>query len=308
MSLETGLKMSPSMNAVANAPQIDPSDRLGMTLFVAVVVHAIIVLGVTFQPDLTRLPQIKSPPIEIKLVHQTSDEKPEDAKALAQASLDGGGEHEQPESPQSPAFTPINPQRMGADSVITRPAAPPPPERPPESRPLTQARSDLRAVTPPDTDPETVRQPLTAEELVARSIEIATLSAEISQAMTDFAQRGRHRYISARTREFRDAVYLDAWRAKIERIGNLNYPEEAKRRNITGNLLLDVAINADGSLQGVTLLRSSGHKVLDDAAMRIVYLSAPFSPFSQEMKKDTDVLHITRNWEFLDSHSLTTQR
>lgn len=296
------------MNAVANAPQIHPSDRLGMTLFVAVVVHAMIVLGVTFKPELTRLPQIKSPPIEIKLVHQTSDEKPEDARVLAQASLDGGGELDQPVNPQSPAFTPINPQRMGADSVITRPAAPPPPERPPEARPMTQKRSDLRAVTPLDADPDTERQPLTAEDLVARSMEIATLSAEISQAMSDYAQRGRHRYISARTREFRDAAYLDAWRAKVERIGNLNYPEEAKRRNLTGSLLLDVAINADGSLQAVTLIRSSGHKLLDDAAIRIVHLSAPFSAFSPEMKLDTDVLHITRNWEFLDSHSLSTQR
>jgi periplasmic protein TonB len=296
------------MSAVANAPQIHPSDRLGMTLFVAVIVHAIIVLGITFQPELTRLPSIKSPPIEIKLVHQTSDEKPEDAEVLAQTSLEGGGELERPESPQSPAFTPVNPQRLGADSQITRPAAPPPPEQPPETRPLTQLRSDLAAVTPPEVDPETERQPLTAEELIARSMEIATLSAEISQAMTEYAQRGQHRFISARTREFRDAVYLDAWRAKIERIGNLNYPEEAKRRNLSGNLLLDVAINADGSLHSVTLLRSSGHKVLDDAALRIVHLSAPFAPFSEEMKKDTDVLHITRNWEFLDSHSLSARR
>lgn len=296
------------MNAVAKAPEIQPSDRLGMTLFLAVVVHAVIALGVTFQPELTRLPSIKSPPIEIKLVHQTSDEKPEDAKVLAQASLDGGGQVEQPESPQSPAFTPINPQRLGADDQITRPAAPPPPERPPETRSLTQLRSDLQVATPPDADPDSERQPVTAEELVARSMEIATLSAEISQAMTDYAQRGKHRFISARTREFRDAAYLDAWRAKIERIGNLNYPEEAKRRNLSGDLLLDVAINADGSLHSVTLLRSSGIKTLDDAAMRIVHLSAPFAPFSEEMQKDTDVLHITRNWEFLDSHSLSTRR
>ncbi len=296
------------MNAVAKAPDIQPSDRLGMTLFVAIVVHAVIVLGITFQPDLTRLPSIKSPPIEIKLVHQTSDEKPEDAEVLAQTSLEGGGELEQPESPQSPAFTPLNPQRLGADDRIERPAAPPPTEQPPETRPLTRLQSDLSAVTPPDTDPDSERQPLTAEELVARSMEIATLSAEISQAMTDYSQRGRHRFISARTREFRDAAYLDAWRAKIERIGNLNYPEEAKRRDLSGDLLLDVAINADGSLHSVTLLRSSGHKTLDDAAIRIVHLSAPFSPFSEEMKQDTDVLHITRNWEFLDSHSLSTRQ
>ena len=96
--------------------------------------------------------------------------------------------------------------------------------------------------------------------------------------------------------------------AKITRIGNLNYPEEATRRNITGSLLLDVAINTDGSLNSLTLLRSSGSKVLDDAAMRIVKLAAPFAQFPDELRSDTDVLHITRTWEFLDSHRLDASR
>lgn len=295
------------MSIAAEAPKITPADRLGLTLFLAVVVHAIIILGITFKPDLTRPPQLKTPPIEIKLVHQTSDEKPEDAEVLAQASLDGGGPSELRDSPESPAFTPLSPPRLGPDSQITQPAAPPQPEQPPKTRPLTQLESERQAASA-ETTPETERQPLTADELIARSMEIATLSAQISQSMTAYADRGNHRFISPRTREFRDAAYLDAWRAKIERIGNLNYPEEARRRDLSGSLLLDVAINADGSLHSVTILRSSGHRVLDDAAVRIVHLSAPFAPFSEEMKSDTDVLHITRNWEFLDSHALSTQR
>lgn len=295
------------MSIAVENPQVTPADRLGMTLFLAIVVHAVIILGVTFHPELTKLPEIKSPPIEIKLVHQTSDEKPDDAEVLAQTSLDGGGDHEMKESPRSPAFTPISPQRLGTDSEIRDPAAPPEPEHLPEVQPLTGLESE-RQVAPVDSAPETERRPLTADQLVAQSREIASLSAQISQSMTDYAERGKHRYISARTREFRDAAYLDAWRAKIERVGNLNYPEEARRRGLTGNLLLDVAINADGSLHEVTLLRSSGHKLLDDAAIRIVHLSAPFAPFSEEMKTDTDVLHITRNWEFQDGDQLRTQR
>jgi periplasmic protein TonB len=295
------------MSIAVENPQVTPADRLGMALFLAIIVHAIIILGITFNPELTRLPEIKSPPIEIRLVHQTSDEEPDDAEVLAQTSLDGGGDHELKESPQSPAFTPISPQHLGTDSETREPAAPPEPEPLPEIRPLTGPASEQQVVTP-DSAPETERRPMTADELIAQSREIASLSAQISQSMTAYAERGRHRYISARTREFRDAAYLDAWRAKIERVGNLNYPEEARRRNLTGNLLLDVAINADGSLHSVTLLRSSGHRVLDDAAKRIVHLSAPFAPFSEEMKQDTDVLHITRNWEFQDGEQLRTQR
>ena len=280
---------------------VTPSDRLGMTLFLAVVVHATVILGVTFSADLTRAPQLKSPPVEIRLVHQRSQEKVEEAEYLAQANLEGGGTLDDRQSPRSPAFTPLNPQQPGMDQEVRKPTSPEEVPRQEEVRPLTQAQSDRRT---PDIElaPVTQRQALTAEELVARSMEIASLSAEISQSMEEYAQRGKHRYIiSAQAMEYRDAAYLDAWRTKVERIGNLNYPDEAKRRNLSGRLLLDVAINADGSLNAVTLLRSSGSKVLDDAAIRIVRLAAPFSEFSPEMRADTDVLHITRTWEFLDS-------
>jgi protein TonB len=94
---------------------------------------------------------------------------------------------------------------------------------------------------------------------------------------------------------------MDAWRAKVEAIGNLNYPEEAKRRHLTGNLLLDVALNPDGTVNGISLRRSSGHKTLDDAAIRIVELAAPFAPFPPEVRADIDVLHITRTWKFNES-------
>ena len=91
---------------------------------------------------------------------------------------------------------------------------------------------------------------------------------------------------------------MDAWRAKVERIGNLNYPEEAKRRHLTGSLVLDVALKADGTVASISVLRSSGQKLLDDAAMRIIELASPFAPFTPEMRSETDILHITRTWKF----------
>ena len=137
-------------------------------------------------------------------------------------------------------------------------------------------------------------------------MQIAHLSAEIDQSMKAFSRQTRHRFISANAREFRDAAYLDAWRAKVERIGNLNYPDEAKRRNLSGSLVLDVAVNANGSLHDVLIRRSSGYKILDDAAVQIVKLAAPFAPFPEEMRKDTDVLHIIRGWQFLNDNRLIT--
>lgn len=290
------------MNASVQHPStVTSGDRLGLTLFLAVVVHATVILGVTFSTELTRLPQLKTPPIEIRLVHQRSDKAPEKAEYLAQANLEGGGTLEEDQTPSSPAFVPLSPQQPGIDQAV-REAASPEAQRPrQEAQPLTAEQAE-ETVSPVELAPETVRELPSADQLVARSLEIASLSAEIDQAMNEYAQRGQHRYIiSAQAQEFRDAAYLDAWRNKIERVGNLNYPEEARRRNLSGKLLLDVAINADGSLNNVTLLRSSGHKVLDDAAMRIVRMAAPFNEFSAEMRVDTDVLHITRTWEFLDS-------
>jgi len=90
----------------------------------------------------------------------------------------------------------------------------------------------------------------------------------------------------------------------VERIGNLNYPDEAKRKQLSGNLLLDVAINPDGTLNSVNVVRSSGHKVLDDGAIRIVKLAAPFAPFPDDIRRTTDILHIIRTWQFQSDNSL----
>jgi protein TonB len=285
-----------------------PSDRLGLTLLFAAAVHAAIILGISFKPDLLQHSSAaKHPPLQITLVHQRSEQAPEHADLLAQANLEGGGTSQENLRPQSPAYVPLPQPQAGAGMAISLPAGPPPSSRTAQDTPLT-ARDSTYSIQKTETQPERPRQPMTAAELSARSMEIATLSAEISQSMESYAKRDKQRYISAQAKEYRDAAYLDAWRSKIERIGNLNYPEEAKRRGISGSLQLDVAINADGSLNSITLLRPSGSKILDDAAIRIVKLAAPFAQFPDDLRSDTDVLHIIRNWEFLDSYQLDTSR
>jgi protein TonB len=150
---------------------------------------------------------------------------------------------------------------------------------------------------------------ITAAQLYERSQQIARLSAEIDDMKKAYQITPRETYVrGAKAREHRFAAYLDAWRAKVERIGNLNYPEEAVRNNVTGDLLLDVAINPDGSLQSVRVLRSSGHTVLDEAAQNIVRLTAPFPPLTEEILEDTDVLHIPRVWQFKSGSNLGLSR
>ncbi len=288
------------------AARITASDRLGLTLFFAIVLHAIIILGVTFAPE-DEQSQAVAPSLDITLVHQQSQEEIEDAELLAQANLLGGGNADETPRQASPASTAAEIPDPGSATASSLPTAPPPQEAQRSQVVMTQEQSSHStavAEVVPEVKPQTE---ITAAELLSRSREIAALSAEINRSMESYAGREKHRFISARTREFRDAAYLDAWRAKIERIGNINYPEAARRRNLSGTLILDVALRPNGSVKEITVRRSSGLKVLDDAAKRIVRLAAPFSPFPKAMRKDTDVLHITRTWQFLSENRLQTR-
>ncbi|RJQ47236.1 MAG: energy transducer TonB, partial [Gammaproteobacteria bacterium] len=248
--------------------------------------------------------------LEITLVSQRSEQKPERADYLANARQEGGGNTDADAPPQLPppaameqAPPPAAAEQikstqpvLSANAASARQAAP---------SAKTQSRTDPSPAEPA-ANTQADASP-TAQELVAQSMRIASLSAELDNAHTAYAQRPRRKFISARTREYKYAAYMEAWRAKVERIGNLNYPEEAKRNNLSGNLVLDVALNPDGKVRSVELRRSSGHKALDDAAVRIVQLAAPYAPFPGEILAETDILHITRTWQFLHDNQLATQ-
>ncbi len=140
--------------------------------------------------------------------------------------------------------------------------------------------------------------------MASRSDEIIRLNQELERKSAAYANRPRRKAISASTAEYKYAAYLNAWRRKVERIGNLNYPDEARRKKLYGNLVLHVAVQADGSIANIRILHSSGETVLDEAAIRIVQLSAPFAPFPRDIRAETDVLDITRTWQFLSSNRL----
>jgi protein TonB len=138
-------------------------------------------------------------------------------------------------------------------------------------------------------------------------MEMVNLSEQLNESMQAYAKRPRQVFVSARTREFMYANYMSEWVRKVERVGNLNYPDAARRDGITGKLLLDVALNPDGTVRNISVLRPSGHTLLDEAAIRIVNLAAPYAPFPPEIRKNADVLHITRTWEFSTTNRMQSR-
>ena len=248
--------------------------------------------------------------LNVVLVNARHERAPEDATALAQANLDGGGTTDQDVSPTTPV--PAQEASQDGDTLVDAQAAAPEPApvrqdviaRPPEpERPTPAVRPQPEPPAPAtDTEPTQV----SGLDLMSGISAAARLEAEIDRRLNEYAQRPRKQYIGARTREHRFAQYLEDWRQKVERVGTLNYPDTARGR-IYGSLLLSVVIRADGSIESVDIQRSSGHQVLDQAAIRIVELAAPFAPFPPDIRVDTDIIDITRTWTFTNSDQLRTR-
>ena len=282
-------------------------DRLGVMLFFAMALHAVIILGVSFTlEDMSDPKQLDT--MEITLVHSQTDEAPDDADYLAQANQLGHGNTEDKVRASSPFSNPMPTPDQGVAPVTRQDITPPPADKEKYQREtLTVTDSQRRIYSRPEKIPlPHESSTVTAAQLFERSSEIARLSAEINKLKKTFAKEPRHRYVSgANAKQYKYANYLDGWRAKVERVGNINYPKQALQKRITGSLLLDVAIKPDGSLHAIKVLRSSGHAVLDRAAQRIVRMASPFSPLPSNIRKETDILHIPRIWQFKNEAGLS---
>jgi protein TonB len=287
--------------------------HLAATLALAAGLHGLLIWQVQFDPDTDRPVSPPLPTLEITLVHETTEEAPEEADALAQANLKGGADDPQRESrPAAPLPAPFPaPEPRPAATAPPEPAAPEPPPEPPQERLMAEAERAPRVPEPsppprPEPKPaEPVRSPPpmeptppSAAQLVQRSMALASLNPEIGEPTPSASRRLRHKYINANTKEFFAASYMDAWRQKVERVGNMNYPQDAARNRLYGDLILDVALRPDGTVKAISLVRSSGHASLDEAAMNIVRLAAPFAAFPKAIREQTDILHITRTWQF----------
>ncbi|PCH59568.1 MAG: hypothetical protein COC05_06610 [Gammaproteobacteria bacterium] len=269
-------------------------DHLTLVLFFTLLLHAFIILGIKFsQEDVT---QTARHTMNITLVHQRSEQEQDDAKVLAQANQDGGNESESEQASTSPSTSLVHPPTPSVNQQLPQENAP---ARSEQKTKIIAVKKESGTV--PEKAPEELvveeKFEINAEQLMVLSLAMAS-SSKIDQFQEAQSSGPRRRLITTKTKEFRDAAYFESWRKKIEKIGNLNYPEEARRRNLSGRLRLDVGLFADGSIESITVVKSSGKKLLDDAAIRIVKLAAPFSSFPDNMLGDTDILVISRVWEF----------
>ncbi len=154
----------------------------------------------------------------------------------------------------------------------------------------------------------TPNKKLDMNDIAATALEMDRLEALISKQQDDYQKRPKRKFVGARAKEYRYALYVDSWRQKVEKVGNLNYPEAAKDLKLYGQLQMTVSIKADGSIESIELNRSSGHKVLDEAAKHIVELGAPYAKFPDDVRKEIDILSITRTWTFTKEDNLATEQ
>ncbi|HJU23787.1 MAG TPA: TonB family protein [Casimicrobiaceae bacterium] len=276
---------------------------IGIAIAISIALHAIaLTLHFTIGASHDRDP---NPPLEVALVNARSASKPTKANLLAQANLDGGGNTEQNRQAKTPLpLLPETPKRTVAVASSR--------EQVPENAThemMTQLRSPNSILTPepkPLSDPEPTES-ATANDVMQKTLEAVRLEAKIARDMDEYQKIPRRKHIGAQAREYRFARYVEDWRLKVEHVGNVHYPEAARRKKLYGSLILTVFIRADGSVEKVEVNRKSGQRILDAAAVKIVQMAAPFAPFPDDIRRDTDILSITRTWTFARGDELRSE-
>ena len=296
--------------AVANPfleskPAVTAADRLGFTLLIAALIHLAIILGVTF--TVTDLPQL-SKSLDVTLATFSSQPAPEKADFIAQDNQQGSGTLDEVATPSTTEKTLF--QDTKVNKVQVESSVEPTPIVEVKKQVISTARPQQQKVentvkAPPKPTP-THRTPIIDREQL--SADIASLEAELALDQQKYAKRPRvSRQNTAATKRDISAWYREDWRKKVERIGNLNYPDEARRQGIYGSLRVLVVIKSDGSLETMRILESSGHPVLDRAALNIVRTAAPFAPFTGELAANYDQVEIIRTWRFERGDRLSSQ-
>lgn len=271
---------------------------VGVSLFL----HATL-LSLHFKfPEASRAFQDQA--LDIILVNSKSARKPTHAQALAQANLDGGGNTDENRRTRTP-LPPSDRQQAGSEMEQAEKRVQALEAQ--QQRLLTQtsSKATLPQRTGDEVQPEPTRS-VSGRDLANSALEMARLEGEIARDSDEYNKRPRKKFIGTRTDEYRFAQYIEDWRLKVERVGTLNYPEEAKGK-LYGALILSVTIKSDGTVDKVEINRSSGHRILDDAARRIVTMAGPYAAFPAEIRRDTDILVITRNWNFTSNNQLETK-
>jgi protein TonB len=303
---------------------------MARAVWISLLVH-IIILSIHFEPELKKFKD-KLPTLEVMLVNSKTLTKPDKADVLAQADLDRGGNTDQNRKMKS-ALPAIKQQKSEftvkpmTEVTVGKKAAKTIAEETKEQKHVAELEkqaqdlmTQLKSTKKIESEPvqkatakeaemgnqETPNKVLDIHDLTTAALEMDRLESLIAKQQDDYQKRPKRKFIGARAQRYRDALYVESWRQKVEKVGNMNYPEAAKNLKMYGQLQMTVSINADGTIESVEINRSSGHKVLDEAAKHIVELAAPYSRFPDEMHKDVDILSITRTWTFTKEDSLAT--
>lgn len=304
-----------------------------IAIWFSVAAHAVL-LAIEFEPELKDVIK-RLPSLEVVLINAKTQQAPDNPELIAQANLDRGGNTD--DNRQMKTVLPAQHRQKSditlqekKEAVTTAQSVKLKANKEQEEKRvaqlekqsealLTQLKSDnkvafnrakqsvVSALEPDSVQENVSSRQLNRDELVAASLEIDRLEAQIAKQQEAYQKRPKRRFLGARAKTAEDALYLEAWRQKVERIGNMNYPTAASAQKLYGTLRLTVSIRADGSVEDITIDKSSGSNLLDEAAINIVNLAAPYAKFSNEMKKTTDILGITRTWTFTNDDALHTQ-
>jgi periplasmic protein TonB len=304
---------------------------MAKAIWISMFVHAVL-LSIHFEPELKKFKD-NLPTLEVMLVNAKTLTKPDKADVLAQANLDRGGNTDQNRKMKS-ALPAIKQQKAEftvkpmAEVKAGKKAAKKASEETKEQKHVAELEkqaqelmAQLQSTNKVESAPvqkaaakeadignqEDPNKKLNISDLTAMALEMDRLEALISKQQDDYQKRPKRKFIGARAQKYRDALYVESWRQKVEKVGNLNYPEAAKNLKMYGQLRMTVSIKADGSIEKIEIDKSSGHKVLDEAAKHIVELAAPYSRFPDDMHKEVDILSITRTWTFTKEDSLATE-
>lgn len=278
-------------------PTITAKDKNVMTFTLAALTLSVVVLGVSFSHSDKNPDVVHS--MDVILAKKSNLEAPEDADYLAENNQIGGGNTEKQSRPTNP-FSATSPIEEGYAKQQTE-----------ERRKQQTQQTDNRLITTQQSNIKTksnekkleTKNQQADDQQLSKQQRLAKIQDEIAKKIEKYAKKPRNKYVSSNTKAYEFAPYINSWVKKIERTGDLNYPEQAKKKSFTGNVMLSVGINRDGSIKEIKIIKASGFNFLDEAAKHIVELAQPFDPLPNT-KEQVDVLYITRTWQFLPGHLL----
>jgi protein TonB len=265
-----------------------------ITLPVAVVVHVAVIAGVGFGlPDAGKIQY--APLLDITLVNTHSDTAPDKADYIAQADQQGSGSLDKKSRPSSPLAS-MNPNDFRGESPLKSfESAPDVAPKPDPQILTTKGQTNKRVNKEPEQDEIKEPKPID-KEIADETDEIAQLMAEMSKEEQHYANRPRIHFVdSISAKSAVEAAYIDAWAKKLERIGNINFPKEALKLSLSGTLILNATLDRAGHIVMIGIDSSSGSRILDTAAVRIVKLASPYEPLPRDVREKYDQLNITRS-------------